>query len=60
VSASAAGWSRPTELNAIKNDTIPSWDRRVGHPGMAMRITRLREERDQAAVGDNSPDAREK
>jgi Zn-dependent protease with chaperone function len=44
----AAALTRLTELNAIKRDTSPSWDRRVGHPGMAMRIARLRREADQA------------
>ena len=39
--ALAAALTRLTELNAIKRDTSRSWDRMVGHPGMAIRITRL-------------------
>ncbi len=33
--------TRLTELNAIKADTSRRWDRTVGHPGMAIRSTRL-------------------
>jgi STE24 endopeptidase len=39
--ALAAALTRLTELNAIKFDTSQSWDRAVGHPGMAARIARL-------------------
>ncbi len=37
----AAALTHLTELNAIKRDTSRSWDRTVGHPGMAARLTRL-------------------
>jgi STE24 endopeptidase len=37
----AAALAHLTELNAIKRDTSRSWDRAVGHPGMAERIVRL-------------------
>jgi STE24 endopeptidase len=47
----AAALTRLTELNAIKRDTSLTWDRSVGHPGMAKRIARLRPEGDQVAVG---------
>jgi Zn-dependent protease with chaperone function len=33
--------TRLTELNAIKADTSPRWDRTVGHPGMDIRAARL-------------------
>jgi STE24 endopeptidase len=39
--ALAAALARLTELNAIKRETSLSWDRKVGHPGMAKRIARL-------------------
>lgn len=39
--AVAAMLERLTELNAIKRETSLSWDRQVGHPGMAQRIARL-------------------
>jgi STE24 endopeptidase len=39
--ALASALARLTELNAIKRETSLSWDRKVGHPGMAKRIARL-------------------
>jgi Zn-dependent protease with chaperone function len=39
--AVAAALVRLTQMNEIKPDTSASWDRMVGHPGMAKRIARL-------------------
>jgi Zn-dependent protease with chaperone function len=49
--ALAAALTRVTELNAIKPDTSRSWDRTVGHPGMAARIARLQAIAAPAAAG---------
>jgi hypothetical protein len=47
--AMAAALERLTELNAIKRNTTVGWDRRVGHPGLAQRIARLRSGQDSPA-----------
>jgi STE24 endopeptidase len=57
--ALAAALTRLTELNAIKRDTSLTWDRRVGHPGVAMRIARL-QAADHVPVGDPAPAGPEK
>lgn len=49
--ALAAALARLTELNAIKRETSLSWDRKVGHPGMAKRIARLRTAASQVGAG---------
>jgi len=38
----AEALDRISTVNALKRDTSPKWDRAVGHPGMAVRIARLR------------------
>jgi Zn-dependent protease with chaperone function len=38
----AAAFDRLSTVNALKRDTSAKWDRAVGHPGMAIRIARLR------------------
>jgi len=58
--ALAAALARLTELNAIKRDTSLTWDRSVGHPGMAKWIARLQPGGDHALVGDHAPEGPEK
>jgi Zn-dependent protease with chaperone function len=38
----AAALARLTELNEIKRETSLTWDRKVGHPAMSMRLAHLR------------------
>jgi Zn-dependent protease with chaperone function len=50
----AAALDRLSAVNALKRDTSAKWDRKVGHPGMAIRIARL-EAQELAAVPDAVP-----
>jgi hypothetical protein len=50
----AAALDRLSSVNALKRDTSVKWDRKVGHPGMAIRIARL-QARELAAVPDAAP-----
>ncbi|HTC69773.1 MAG TPA: M48 family metalloprotease [Acidothermaceae bacterium] len=50
----AAALERLSIVNALKRDTSAKWDRKVGHPGMAIRIARLQAQ-ELAAVPDPVP-----
>jgi Zn-dependent protease with chaperone function len=50
----AAALDRLSSVNALKRDTSVKWDRKVGHPGMAIRIARLQAQ-ELAAVPDAVP-----